>query len=186
MMWNCCRKVYETATEINMFVSSVLQFVASVLESKLQLAPLTKNVIMAVLTPNLVIQLTAFTAFETGRNSWILYSVIMCIFPYQPLFLSLKREVFPSLMSNNSYTTHGFTNFMRINQIFNDKFNEKPHKISHALWDYLDIFKTYYWYSEVKPDMSIDSTKKVKSFLIWLSHILLTIFTTCNPLMQKI
>ena len=52
-----------------MFVSFVLQFVASVLESKLQLAPLKKNVIMAVLTPKLVIQLTAFTAFETSRKS---------------------------------------------------------------------------------------------------------------------
>ena len=32
----------------------------------------------------------------------------------------------------------------------------------------LHIFKTYYRYRKLKPDMSIDSPKKVKIFLIWL------------------
>ena len=38
------------------------------LECKVELARPTKNVIMAVLTPKSVIQLTAFIAFETGRK----------------------------------------------------------------------------------------------------------------------
>ena len=38
------------------------------LESKVQLAPPTKNVMMAVLTPKSVIQLTAFIVFENGRK----------------------------------------------------------------------------------------------------------------------
>ena len=46
----------------------VLTFAGSILESKVQLASPAKNVIMAVLTPKSVIQLTAFTAFETGRK----------------------------------------------------------------------------------------------------------------------
>ena len=37
-------------------------------QSKVQLAPPTKNVIMDVLTPKSVIQLTAFLAFEIGRK----------------------------------------------------------------------------------------------------------------------
>ena len=33
--------------------------------------------------------------------------------------------------------------------------------------------KAYYWYQKVKPDMSINSTKKLKIFLIWfLIHLL--------------
>ena len=68
---------------------------------------------------------------------------------------------------------------------FNDKFNEKKYKISIALQDSLHIFKTYYHYWEVKPDISIDLTKKVKSFLIWLCHILFTIFRTYNPQKKK-
>ena len=40
----------------------------SILRSKVQPAPPTKNVIMVVLTPKSVIQLTDFTAFETGRK----------------------------------------------------------------------------------------------------------------------
>ena len=52
----------------NFFVSFVLQFAAPMLDSKVQLAPPTKNVIMAVLTPKWVIQLTAFIDFETGRK----------------------------------------------------------------------------------------------------------------------
>ena len=103
------------------------------LESKVQLAPTKKNVIMAVLTPKSVIQLTAFTAFETGRK----LDSVCCNyvhFSHQPLFLSLKREVFPSLLSNNteshdaiilSHTMHRFIIFVRINQdqIFDDHFN---------------------------------------------------------------
>ena len=38
------------------------------LECKVELAPPTKNVIMAVLTPKSVIQLTAFIAFETDKK----------------------------------------------------------------------------------------------------------------------
>ena len=38
------------------------------LESKVQLSPPTKDIIMAVLTPKSIIQLTAFIAFETGTK----------------------------------------------------------------------------------------------------------------------
>ena len=38
------------------------------LESKVQLGPPTKNIMMAVLTPESIIQLTAFIVFETGRK----------------------------------------------------------------------------------------------------------------------
>ena len=80
-MWSCCWKEYQAATEINFFVSFVLQFAASMLESKVQLAPPTKNVIMAVLTPESVIQLTAFIAFETGRK----LNSVCCILLLVPL-----------------------------------------------------------------------------------------------------
>ena len=75
-------------------------------------------------TPKLVILLTAFTAFETG---WKLISVCYNYvhFSHQPLFLSLKREVFLILLSNNSHTMHRFIYFIRTNQSFNDKFNKK-------------------------------------------------------------
>ena len=43
-MWNCCRKEYETDTEVNFFVSFVLQFAASMLETKIQLAPLNYDI----------------------------------------------------------------------------------------------------------------------------------------------
>ena len=68
------------------------------LESKVQLVPPTKNIIMAVLTPKSVIQL----AFETGRK---LNSVCYCYVHFftSHWFLSFKREVFPSILSNNSY-----------------------------------------------------------------------------------
>ena len=46
------------------------------------------------------------------------------------------------------------------------------------------MFKGYYRYRKVKPDMSIKSTKKVKIDLN--SHTLFTIFKTRNPHMQKI
>ena len=52
------------------------------LKSKIQLAPPTKNVIMAVLTPKLVIQLTAFVAFETGRK----LNFVCCIYVHFPKF----------------------------------------------------------------------------------------------------
>ena len=61
-MWSFWR-----ATEINFLVTFVLQCAASVIESNVQLAPPTKSVIMAVLTPKSVIQLTAFAAFETAE-----------------------------------------------------------------------------------------------------------------------
>ena len=85
------------------------------LESNVQLAPPTKNVIMAVLTPKSVIQLTAFIALETGRklNSACCNYVH---FSHQPLYLSLKRKAFPSLLSNNSHMMHRFIIFMPINQ----------------------------------------------------------------------
>ena len=83
---------------------------------------------MAVLTPKSIIQLTAFIAFETGRklNSACCNYVH---FSHQPLisvaqkrsfpkstFLSLIKEVFRSLLGNNSHTMHKFIIFMRINQ----------------------------------------------------------------------
>ena len=97
-----------------------------VLESKDQLAPTIKNVIMVVLTPKSVIQLTAFTAFEIDRK----LNSVCCNyahFYHQPLVLSFKREVFPSLMSNNSHTIHRFIIFMRTNQdqIFDDHIDYK-------------------------------------------------------------
>ena len=52
-----------------------------IIESKVQLAPPTKNVIMAVLTPKSVIQLTAFIAFETGRK----LNSVCCILLLVPL-----------------------------------------------------------------------------------------------------
>ena len=68
-----CEVVVENNTrqllKYNSLLSFVLQFTVYMLQSKVQLAPpRTKNVIMAVLTPKSVIQLTAFIAFETGRK----------------------------------------------------------------------------------------------------------------------
>ena len=82
------------ATEINFFKSFVRQFAASMLESKVQLAPPTKNIIMAVLTPKSVIQLTAFVAFETGRklNSACCNYVH---FSHQPLISVAQKRSFP-------------------------------------------------------------------------------------------
>ena len=54
------------------------------LESKIQLAPPTKNVKMAVLIPKSVIQLTASIAFETGRKLNSAYSNYVH-FPHQSL-----------------------------------------------------------------------------------------------------
>ena len=51
------------------------------LEPKVQLAPPTKNVAMAVLTPKPVIQLTAFLAFATGRK----LDSVCCILLLVPL-----------------------------------------------------------------------------------------------------
>ena len=65
-----------------------------IIESKVQLAPPTKNVIMAVLTPKSVIQLTAFIAFETGRklNSACCNYVH---FSHQPLISVAQKRSFP-------------------------------------------------------------------------------------------
>ena len=117
-MWVCCRKEYYTATEIDSFVSFVLQYAPSMLESKVHLAPAMKNVITAVLTPKLAIQLTAFTAFHTGRklNSACCNYVH---FSHQPLFSVAQKEIFPNLLNNvslNSHTMHWFIIFMRTNQ----------------------------------------------------------------------
>ena len=51
----------------------------------------------------------------------------MCIFPHQPLVLLLKREVLPSILSNNSHKMHRFIIFMRTNedQIFDDDIDHK-------------------------------------------------------------
>ena len=51
------------------------------LEAKVQLAPPTKNVIIAVLTPKSVIKLTAFKSFETGRK----LNYVCCILLLVPL-----------------------------------------------------------------------------------------------------
>ena len=86
--------------------------------------------IMAVLTPKSVtIQLTAFKAFKTDRklNS---VSCNFVHFSHQPLVLSLKREFFPSLLSNNSHTMHRLIIFMRTNQdqIFDDDIDEDSNR----------------------------------------------------------
>ena len=52
-----------------------------IIEFKVQLAPPTKNVIIAVLTPQSVIQLTTFKAFETGRK----LNSVRCIVLLAPL-----------------------------------------------------------------------------------------------------
>ena len=64
------------------------------LESKVQIAPPTKNVIMAVLTPKSVIQLTVFIAFETGRklNSACRNYVH---FSHQPVISVTQKRSFP-------------------------------------------------------------------------------------------
>ena len=64
------------------------------LESKVQLVPPTKNVIMAVLIPKSVIQPNAFIAFETGRklNSAGCYYVH---FSRQPLISVAQKRSFP-------------------------------------------------------------------------------------------
>ena len=64
------------------------------IESKVQLAPPTKNVIMAVLTPKSVIQLTAFMAFETGRKLNSACCNYMD-FSQQPLISVAQRRSFP-------------------------------------------------------------------------------------------
>ena len=43
-MWSCCRQEYQAVTELNLFVSFILQFAASMQGSKVQLSPLKKNV----------------------------------------------------------------------------------------------------------------------------------------------
>ena len=114
-MQSCCGKEYQTATEINFFVSFVLQFAVSMLKSKVQIAPPTENVIIAVLTPKLVIQLTTLIAFDTGRklNSACCNYVH---FSYQPLISVAQKRTFPNLPSNNSHTMHRFIIFMSMNQ----------------------------------------------------------------------
>ena len=74
-MWT----IVEENTEINFFVSFVLQFAASMQESNIQLARPTKNVIMAVLTPKSVIELTAFTKF-LDRQKAEFFMLYLCAF----------------------------------------------------------------------------------------------------------
>ena len=67
---------------------------ASMLRSKVQLAPPTKNVIMAVLTTKSVIQLNDFTAYETGRK----LNSVCCNyvhFSHQPLISVAQKRSFP-------------------------------------------------------------------------------------------
>ena len=69
----------------------------------------------------LVIQLTAFIAFETSRK----LNFVCCNhvhFSHQPLVMSLKRKVLSSLLSKNSHTMDRFIIFMHTNQeqIFDD------------------------------------------------------------------
>ena len=63
------------------------------LESKAQLAPPTKNVIMALLTPKSVIQLTAFAAFETGRK----LNSVCCIPLLVPLQTFWQKKIWTLL-----------------------------------------------------------------------------------------
>ena len=103
---------------------------------------------MTVPNPKLVILLTAFTAFETGQKLIsVCYNYVH--FSHQPLFLSLKREVFPIFLSNNSDTMHRFINFMRTNQSFNYKFNKKP-------IEYLEHYETLCAY--LKPTADIEKS----------------------------
>ena len=63
-------------------------------EAKVQLAPPTKNVIMAVLTPKSVMQLTAFIAFETCRK----LNSACCNYVHfsdQPLISVAQKRRFP-------------------------------------------------------------------------------------------
>ena len=71
------------------------------LQPEVQLVPLTKNVIMAALTPKSVVQLTAFIAFEAGRK----LNPACCNyvdFSNQPLISVAQKRSFPK--SNNSHT----------------------------------------------------------------------------------
>ena len=88
------------------------------LESKVRLAPPTKNVIMAVLSPKSVIQMTASIAFETGRklNS---SSCNYVHFSHQPVISVAQKR---SLLSNNSHTMHRFIIFMYINEDDDDMY----------------------------------------------------------------
>ena len=96
------------------------------LEPKVQLPPTMENVIMTVLTRKSVMPLTALKAFETGGK----LNSVCCNyahFSHQPLVLSLKREVFPSLLSNNSHMMDIFIILMHNNQdqIFDDAIDYK-------------------------------------------------------------
>ena len=85
------------------------------LESKVQTGPPTKNVIMAVLTPKLVIQLAGFITFETSRklSSACCYYVH---FSHKPLISVAQKRNFSKPTHNNSHTMHRPIIFMRIYQ----------------------------------------------------------------------
>ena len=86
---------------------------ASMLGSKVQLAPPTKNVIMAVLTPKSFLQLTDFTAFEAGRK----LNSVCCNYvhvSHQPLISVTQKRSFPK--STDSHVMHRFIIFVRTNQ----------------------------------------------------------------------
>ena len=59
-----------------------------IMEFKVQLAPPTKNVVMVVLTPKSVIQLTVFKAFKTGRK----LNSVCCILFLVPLETCKQTE----------------------------------------------------------------------------------------------
>ena len=78
---------YSSSVDVKLLLKRILDgywnklLCKNIIEFKVQLAPPTKNVIMAVLTPQSVIQLTAFKAFETGRK----LNSVCCIVLLVPL-----------------------------------------------------------------------------------------------------
>ena len=71
---------------------------------------------MAVVTPKSVIQLTTYPTFETGRKHYVHVHYFRNVHHFNRLFFSLKREVFPNLLSYKSHTKHRFIILMRTNQ----------------------------------------------------------------------
>ena len=60
------------------------------LESKVQLSPPKKNMIMDVLTPKSIMQLTAFISFETGTKLNSVCSILFLV-PLQTYILGRKK-----------------------------------------------------------------------------------------------
>ena len=103
------------------------------LEFKVQLAPPTKNVIMALLAPKSVIKLTVFKAFGTGRK----LSSACCNyvhFSHQPLISVAQKINFSSLLSNNSHTMHIFIIFSASSKMMMTMITNTMWK---TCWDFL-------------------------------------------------